>query len=120
MARHGGHRGGALPARARRDVAGLLAALDCDLGFSPLTNTMPVLRAGLLRRPTARHHITAAWVDVPGLVVHASVQDYGPAEPTEGGGVAVAFRADAFETTIELDSAGLVVIYPHIGRRLVG
>ncbi len=98
----------------------LADALDCDLGLCPLTNSMPVLRAGLLRSPKARHQITAAWVDVPELVVHASVQHYGPAEPTDGGGVAVAFRADGFETTIELDAAGLVVTYPHIGRRLVG
>jgi uncharacterized protein len=97
----------------------LADALDCDLGLCPLTNTMPVLRAGLLRRPTASHRITVAWVEVPELVVHASVQDYGPAAPTDDGAL-VAFRADGFDTTIEVDADGLVVAYPRIGRRLVG
>jgi uncharacterized protein len=59
-----------------------------------------------------------AWVAVPDLVVHASVQDYGPAVPVHGGGTAVRFAAEGSTTMIELDADGLVVSYPGIAERL--
>ena len=98
----------------------LADALDCDLGLCPLTNTMPVLRADLLRRSAARHRITVAWVEVPDLVVHASVQDYGPAVPDDDGGAVVRFAQGDFTAWITMDRDGLVVSYPGIAERLLG
>jgi hypothetical protein len=46
------------------DISGLSDALDCDLGFSPLTNSMPVLRHGLHREP-GKVDFLMAWVSVP-------------------------------------------------------
>ena len=50
---------GGLPAPGG-DAAALSQALDCDLGGCPLTNTMPVLREGLLRSGSAE--FIMAWV----------------------------------------------------------
>ena len=58
------------------DPAGFADALDCDLGLSPVTNLMPVLRHGLLSGGDA-FQLTAAWVSVPDLGVHADGQRYG-------------------------------------------
>ena len=52
-------------------------ALDCDLGFSPLTNAMPVLRDRLHEGGEARE-IDVAWVSVPDLTVHRDHQIYEP------------------------------------------
>jgi hypothetical protein len=52
-------------------------ALDVDLGFSPLTNTLPIRRLGLLgAAPGTSSTITAAWVLVPALTVVAARQTY--------------------------------------------
>lgn len=45
------------------DARDLGEALDCDLGFSPLTNTMPVLRHGLHHQP-GRVDFVMAWISV--------------------------------------------------------
>src|SRR6266571_8511097 len=50
-------------------------ALDCDLGLSPLTNSMPVLRHGLLRGG-GPVDLLMAWVSVPDLHVYPSRQRY--------------------------------------------
>jgi uncharacterized protein len=99
-----------------RDVAELDRALDCDLGLSPLTNSMPVLRHGLLREPGSVE-LLMAWVSVPDLTVHASRQRY-----TGLGQGMVRFESldDPFTAEIRFDEDGLVVDYPGIGRRLSG
>jgi hypothetical protein len=111
----------ALPAA---DAEGALAdALDCDLGLCPLTNTMPILRHGLVR---AAHdgdrtpvELVMAWVSVPDLVVRASRQVYTPADPVEdGAGAQVRFASTGFATTLEVDGDGLVASYPGLGYRL--
>jgi hypothetical protein len=57
------------------DTRGLSGALDCDLQDSPLTNTMPVLRHGLLEQDGSFDFVMA-WVAVPSLAIHASSQRY--------------------------------------------
>src|SRR4051812_27105841 len=57
------------------DAAALDGALDCDLGLSPLLNTPPVLRHGLLDGGTAPD-LLMAWVSVPDLAVRPSRQRY--------------------------------------------
>ena len=58
------------------DPAALAGALDCDLGFSPLTNLLPVRRLGLLAEPGVRTTSLTAWVAVPALTVEPSPQRY--------------------------------------------
>jgi uncharacterized protein len=99
---------------ADAELPDLAGALDCDLGLSPLTNTMPVLRERLVE-PGDPVDFVMAWVSVPDLEVHASPQRYVPL----GGGV-VRFESldDDFTAEITFDADGLVVDYPGIGRRL--
>lgn len=101
---------------APMDLPDLSAALDCDLGLCPLTNTMPLLRSGLPADPTRRSTLLMAWVDVPSLDVHASLQTYGPATAIPGGGARVAFSSEGFEALIDVDGDGFVVAYPGIGN----
>jgi hypothetical protein len=83
-----------------------------DLGWSPLFNSLPVLRDDLLRRGPARDYVMR-WVDVPTLEVSRFAQQYEPL----GDGL-VCFRAGAFETDIRFDDDGYVVHYPGIGTRV--
>jgi hypothetical protein len=102
----------------------LAEALDCDLGLCPLTNTMPILREGLVdasrRGEPRRAELIMAWVAVPELEVVSSEQWYDAGVPVAGGGAQIQFQAGSFREHIEVDVDGLVVSYPSIGRRLVG
>jgi uncharacterized protein len=101
---------------------GLTGALDCDLALCPLTNTMPVLRHGLIGASRAGDHrqveLTMAWVSLPELDVVASAQRYESGVPVAAGGVQIRYQADSFVEHIEFDNDGLVVSYPSIGRRI--
>ena len=57
------------------DTSAYKSALDCDLALSPLTNSMPVLRHGLLSAGGPIDFVMA-WVSVPDLAVHSSPQRY--------------------------------------------
>ena len=102
----------------RASVPGLAGALDCDLGFSPLTNTMPVLRHRLHERAGAEDFLMA-WVAVPELTVHASAQRYEHVRP---GVVRYVDRGthDGFTAELELDEDGFAVLYPGLARRVEG
>ncbi len=94
------------------DVAG---ALDCDLALSPLTNTMPVAREGILEGG-APVDFAMAWISVPDLAVHRSEQRY---EPIDDCHVRYVSRdGDGFTADLELDGDGLVVRYPQLAERL--
>jgi uncharacterized protein len=83
-----------------------------DLGWSPLFNSLPVLRDDLLRRgPT--HDYVMRWVDVPTLEVSRSQQRY----ELLGDGL-VRFRGGGFTADIRFDDDGYVVHYPGIGTRV--
>ena len=49
------------------DPASLTGAVDCDLGLCPATNTMPILRLGLVDDAEAAAELTVAWVEMPSL-----------------------------------------------------
>jgi uncharacterized protein len=89
-------------------------ALDCDLGLSPVTNSMPVLRHGLLEA-SQPVELLMAWVAVPDLTVHASRQRY---SGLGGGRVRFESLDDSFTADITFDEDGLVLDYPGIARRL--
>jgi hypothetical protein len=82
-----------------------------DLGWSPLFNSLPVLRDRLLQAGPPRDYLMR-WVDVPSLEISASEQRYEPL----GNGV-VRFRAGDFVADITFDTAGFVTSYPGIGAR---
>jgi hypothetical protein len=96
--------------------ADLTGALDCDLAFSLLTNTMPILRHRLHQRPGAAD-LVMAWVSLPDLAVHRSEQRYEHLHRTADGAV-VRFAAGSFAADLEVDADGLVMRYPQLGARL--
>ena len=100
------------------DAGPLHGALDCDLGLSPLTNTMPILRHGLHREPGAVD-LTLAWVSVPDLAVHASQQRYEHVRTTAAG-AGVRFSSGSFTADLTVDADGFVVDYPDLARRVHG
>ncbi len=83
-----------------------------DLGNSPLFNSLPVLRDGLLEGGEAREY-AMRWVSVPDLAVHEQRQRYEPV----GAGI-VRFRTGSFTADIEFDGEGLVTRYPELAERL--
>jgi uncharacterized protein len=85
-----------------------------DLGWSPLFNSLPVLRDGLLEPGPPRDYVMC-WIDVPSLEVHRSEQRYEPL----GDGI-VRFAAGDFTADIAFDDDGFVLDYPGIGRRVAG
>jgi hypothetical protein len=108
------------PGRLRLEVVGersLDLGLDgadfFDLGFSPLFNSLPVMRDQLLGTGAPRDYVMR-WVEVPSLEVHRSEQRYEPL----GDGL-VRFRSGAFTADISFDASGLVLAYPGLATRVV-
>jgi uncharacterized protein len=100
-------------------ISWLDGALDCDLGLSPLTNSMPALRHRLLEEDGSVD-LLMAWVSVPDLGVHASRQRYTALRDRSGGGRLIRFESldSGFTAELAFDADGLVVDYPGIGRQL--
>ncbi len=95
------------------DVDRLADAVDVDLGGSPLTNTLPVRRLGLLGAPVGTaHRLLVAWVLVPTLEVVAAEQTY-----TALGGGLVRYRSGTFSADLALDADGYVTHYPGLATR---
>ncbi len=94
-------------------------ALDCDLGRCPTTNSMPVLREGLLERDEPAEFVMAL-VSVPELVVHRSRQRYVPLGTASDGRRTIRFESmdSDFRSVLTFDRDGLVVDYPQLARRL--
>jgi len=111
---------GELPlGRPGGDADALAAAGDCDLGLSPLTNTMPILRAGLLDGQAAVE-IAVAWVSVPDLGLRLARQRYAPVRALADGLAVVRFESadGSFAADLTVDRDGLVVDYPGLARRI--
>jgi len=99
------------------DASLFAEALDCDLGLSPLTNSMPVLRHGLLRGG-GPIDLLMARVSVPDLGVRASRQRYTFVRTGSAGAVVRYESLDSdFAADITFDQDGLVVDYPGLARR---
>jgi hypothetical protein len=109
--------GGDLP-RAGGEASALTGCPDCDLGYSPLTNTPPVLRDGL-HRQNGVSEIDAAWISVPDLAVERLEQRYSHARLTdESSVVRYETRSGSFTADLELDRDGFVVRYPGLATRI--
>jgi uncharacterized protein len=106
-----------LPAPGLVDPSSVHGALDCDLGFCPVTNTMPIRRLELLDRDVDQTHLVMAWVDVPSLRVTRSDQVYasGPA----GERTRIHYRSlhGQFTAQLTVDPDGVVIDYPTLARR---
>jgi len=100
------------------DTARLAGALDCDLGLSPVTNMMPILRHGLLHGG-GPIEFTMAWVSVPALAVQADRQRYRHLR-SAGDHHVIRYEAidGSFAADISVDVDAVVIEYPGIGRRL--
>lgn len=97
----------------------LAEALDCDLAACPLTNTMPILRHDLHRTPGDETFLMS-FVEVPSLRVVPSRQRYVTIRPGSADAPAVVgYRSDGFESDLEIDDDGFVLVYPKLGRRIV-
>lgn len=100
------------------DVEPLAGALDCDLGLSPLTNSMPILRHGL-HEDGGPVDFLMAWVSVPDLAVHPSRQRYTfLRRESEARIVRYESRGGNFVADLRVDDDGLVIDYPKLARRI--
>jgi hypothetical protein len=94
-------------------------ARDCDLGFSPVTNLMPIRRHALHQR-LGSVDLLAAWVSVPDLGIVAYRQRY-ESVSVDAAGAVVRFTSldthEGFTSELELDRDGLVLLYPGLARR---
>jgi hypothetical protein len=89
-------------------------ALDADLAFSPLFNTLPVRRLGLHRTP-ATHALPMVFVTLPGLEVCQVPQTYRTI--SLGDPAVVGLSSDSIEVELSVDADGLVLDYPGLARR---
>jgi uncharacterized protein len=85
-------------------IADLAGCLDVDLGFSPMTNSLPIWRLGLA--PAETREIRAAWVRFPEFTVEVLRQTY---ERTDAS--TYVYRSDGFEARLRVDAEGIVAEY---------
>ncbi len=111
-----------LPEAGIVDAASIDGALDCDLALCPVTNSMPILRLGLLAAADPETELVMAWVDLPSLRVIRSDQVYSAVRPfeTEQGSAVVRYQSAnrSFVADLTVDEDGLVIDYPGLARRI--
>ena len=83
-----------------------------DLGYSPLFNSLPIIRDGLLEAGPPDVYLMR-WVDVPSLEVRRSEEKYEPL-----GNAFVRFQTASFTAEIQFDAAGFVLDYPGLAQRV--
>ena len=106
-----GHAGAGLPGTEDPDL--LLGAYDVDLTGSPLTNTLPIRRLGLLKAEAGvAHRVSVAWVLLPSLEVIQADQIY-----TALGDGRVRFANETFSADLTVDDEGFVREYPGLALR---
>ena len=106
-----GHPGAGLPGTEDPDL--LYGAFDVDLSGSPLTNTLPIRRLGLLKAEAGvARRVSVAWVLVPSLEVVQADQIYTPL-----GDGRVRFASETFSADLAIDDDGFVRDYPGLAKR---
>ncbi len=105
-------RGDGAPAWHEPRPEALAGALDCDLGFSPLFNSLPVLRHRMHEGGEPRDFVMA-WISVPDLTVRRSEQRYTPLGPGR-----VNYASGTFSAGIHFDEHGLVRLYEDFLERV--
>lgn len=86
-------------------------ALDVDLAFSPMLNTLPIRRLGL-HREVGEHTLPVVYVSLPELVVEPAEQTYRTVSVLDGGRATVGFRWGEFSADLVVDGDGVVQRYP--------
>lgn len=107
------------PAQPGADEPGKLhPALDVDIAFSPLTNTLPIRRLNLAGGAVGTSRtVLVAWIQLPSLEVVESTQTYrvvGDHRLRFTGG---ADQAGTSSTEIDVDEQGYVLHYPGLADR---
>jgi hypothetical protein len=107
---------GAASGGTRGDFAG---ALDVDLAYSPMFNTLPIRRLGLHREP-GEHVVPMVFVSLPDLEMQVVEQVYRTVSvlDDESGHALVEFRSGEFSAELVVDADGVVSSYPGLARRL--
>jgi uncharacterized protein len=109
-----GHARAGLP--GLEDPDRLFGAYDVDLGSSPLTNTLPIRRLGLLKaEPGASHRISVAFVLVPSLEVVQADQIY---TPLGEDGHRIRYASETFSADLTVDDDGFVTDYPGLAQQI--
>ncbi len=107
-----GHARAGLP--GIEDPDRLFGAFDVDLGGSPLTNSLPIRRLGLLKAEVGvAHRLSVAWVLVPSLEVVQADQIYTPL-----GDNRVRYASETFSADLTCDADGFVLDYPGLATRV--
>jgi hypothetical protein len=97
----------------KRQLEVELGELDFfDLGLSPLFNSLPVWRDGLLDDGQTSDYVMR-FVSVPDLQVLVARQRYEPL-----GGRRLRFSSGDFTAVLDFDDDGLVVRYEHLAERV--
>jgi uncharacterized protein len=96
------------------EAGALEGVVDCDLGFSALFNSLPVLREGLLERGRPMD-FDMAWVSVPDLAVNRAPQRYVPLSEER---VQFISGEGAFRAEIHFDDESLVTLYEDFLERV--
>lgn len=100
----------------RDDCAG---AVDVDLAYSPMFNSIPIRRLGL-HRDAAEQTLPMVYVSLPELEVRVVEQTYRTVSVLDAGGghAEVAFRSGDFAADLVVDADGVIESYPGLARRL--
>jgi uncharacterized protein len=107
-----GHARAGLPGTEDPDL--LFGAYDVDLSGSPLTNTLPIRRLGLLgAQAGVAHRLSVAWVLLPSLEVIQADQIYTPL-----GGNRVRYASETFSADLTCDDDGFVRDYPGLAGQV--
>jgi uncharacterized protein len=91
-------------------------ALDIDVAGAVLFNALPIRRLGL-HREAGEHQLPVVYVSLPDLAVHVSQQTYTTVSIGEQSSV-VNYRDETFSADLTVDSAGFVLDYPDLARRI--
>jgi hypothetical protein len=102
---------------SRAEFAG---AVDVDLAFSPMFNTLPIRRLGL-HREAGEHTLPMVFVSLPELEVTVVEQTYRTVSVLDGddGHALVQFRSGDVTAELVVDAEGVVVSYPGTATRLM-
>ncbi len=93
-------------------------AVDVNLAYSPLLNTVPIRRLGL-HKSVGEHSLQTVFVTLPEMEVRQVTQSYRTVSVLDDTGHAlVEFRWDDVVAELVVDADGVVASYPGIATRL--
>ncbi len=92
-------------------------ALDVDLQFSAMFNTLPIRRLRL-HQQAGEHEVPVVFIGLPELTVELVSQSYRTVSLSDPERPVVGFTWDDFTAEIVVDRDGFVIDYPAVARRL--